>query len=428
MSERLIGFVKKHNYISLLILLVASVILGYLLLVISYLFPADRIRENIIKDYISVVSVGEWMPGHDDTVPDYYTDSIMLLEAEYDSGDSAFITAVKSPRALLPGADYVYETYLRYNEVNELVFYEYDYYRYWHGYLIFLKPLLFFFSLGTVKYLTVLLQFTLLFVFLFLVIRNGYSFRYAVPMIAAYMYMNPITIGLSFQFSTVYSITLFALIVLFADRQKRKIFEVFPIFYFFVTGVVTSYFDLLTYPVLTFGIPAVYYYLLYAKNDKKDYLSYVLSFISWASGFGGMWLGKWLISLAVFGREVITDVSNSISVRSGFDASETFSGNYVSYFDVLYKNISVQVVYGVLIVALVVCLILFRILKKGFESFKNARTELIICLATALFPFVWYFLLPNHSWIHYWFTYRTLAVSVCSFIMISLAGTDRVRS
>ena len=426
--DRMTDLIKKHKIMVLPLLLLSFYILGYLFLVISYCFPVDVIREHIRQDLYSVVSVGEWIPGHDDTVPDYYTDSLMLLEAEYATEDTAFIASIKSPRALQPESNFVYETYINYNENNGFTFYEYDYFRYWHGYLIILKPLLYLFSLGTVKYLTVLLQFILLFSFVYYVMRSGYSFWYSVPMLAAYMFMNPITLGLSFQYNTVFSLTVLSLVILFADHTKKKIVREFPAAFFFIIGMVTSYFDLMTYPVLTFGIPALYFFLLYLENDKKYHIRYVTLLVSWVAGYGGMWMGKWMISAALLGKDAFNDIKSSISVRSGFDASETFSGDYVSYFEVLRRNLSVQAVYGLLILLVAAVVLLYGIVRRNCRMDKSDRSFLIICLITGCLPFVWYFLLPNHSWIHYWFTYRTLAVSVCSIMMISLASLDNTRS
>ena len=101
-------YIHSHKLIEFPILLVTLYLLGYILLVISYCFPIDPIRDHIREDYISVVAVGEWIPGHDDTIPDYYTDSLMLLEAEYDSEASPFISAIRSTRPLMTDANYVY--------------------------------------------------------------------------------------------------------------------------------------------------------------------------------------------------------------------------------------------------------------------------------------------------------------------------------
>ena len=426
MIARLMYFLKKHILITLLIMLFVFCIIGYILLVLSYCLPTQIIREHIKEDYLSVVSVGEWIPGHDDTVPDYYTDSIMLLEAEYDSRDSVFLSAIKSPRALLPDTGYVYETFLKFNEENDNIFYEYDYFRYWHGYLIILKPLLFLFNLGTVKYIMILFQFILIFSFIYYGTKSELSFKYLIPVLAAYIYINPITIGLSLQYNTVYSITLLSLIILFIDYKDRRLLGEGFMIYFLMIGILTSYFDLMTYPIVSFGVPVIYYFLLYCLNEKKDYIKFFIALICWGIGFAGMWIGKWIFSIVIFGKKAVNDILNSISIRTGFDASESFEGEYITFSNVLYKNLSVQIVYGTLIIIIAGLVLLFGITRKKIQ-FKNIRTSfLVICFLISLIPFIWYFFMPNHSYIHYWFTYRSLAVSVCAILMFSFAVVDRI--
>ena len=413
-------YIHSHKLIEFPILLIILYLLGYFLLVISYCLPVDPIRDHIREDYISVVAVGEWIPGHDDTIPDYYTDSLMLLEAEYDSKVSPFISAIRSTRPLMQDANYVYETYLRYNEDNNIVFYEYDYLRYWHGYLIFLKPLLVLFSLGSVKYLMLLFQVSLLVLFVYCIVKAGLKFRYVVPVFAAYLYMNPVTLGMSFQYNCIFSITMVSIIILLRDHCGKKDIENDPLIYFFMIGVTASFFDLLTYPLVSLGVPMIYYFLLYSANNKKDYLSMIKIVLSWGVGYGGMWAGKWILAYMLIGREVLYDIQNSISVRSGFDASESFSGEYISYLDVIERNMSVQSTYGFLFLMILVVVIAYRLIRFRTIMVESRKRYGFMCILVGLAPFLWYFLLPNHSWIHYWFTYRTLALSICSIIMFSI--------
>lgn len=421
--KKVIECCKSHKIIGLTALLLASYFFGYILLVLAYCFPVEAISNNIRKNYLSCVSVSAWIPGREDSEPDVFSDSVMLLEAEYPVDDSPFMVSIRSPRALLPDVTYVYETYLAYNESNDYVFYEYDYFRYWHGYLILLKPLLAFFSLGTVKGLMFLVQFILVNLFIYLVIKNNLSFKCALPMLLAYLFMNPVTLALSFQFNPVIVITLVSVILLLFDYMKNRAINTFSWVFFFMIGVSTSYFDLLSFPLVSFGLPFVYYFMLYGQEQKSEFLKLFKLLLCWGSGYGLMWLGKWIASFFVFGKDAVDDIIRSISIRSGFDVSESFSGDYMSYSAILIRNISVRKNVIILFCAVLLVLFLWIILKKKNGGHLFGVKDLVLLIISVL-PCAWYFMMPNHSWIHYWFTFRNLSVSICALTMMVITKYD----
>ncbi len=58
---------------------------------------------------------------------------------------------------------------------------------------------------------------------------------------------------------------------------------------------------------------------------------------------------------------------------------------------------------------------------------KQMFNILVPCLFIAAYPFVWYAVLKNHSFIHSFFTYRELAITlyaVLAFIAVYRAGGD----
>ena len=62
-------------------------------------------------------------------------------------------------------------------------------------------------------------------------------------------------------------------------------------------GIVVSYFDFLTYPLVTLGVPLCL--LLILQADKITYLQKIKNIISlsiaWVIGYLGMWAMKWMI-------------------------------------------------------------------------------------------------------------------------------------
>jgi hypothetical protein len=61
-----------------------------------------------------------------------------------------------------------------------------------------------------------------------------------------------------------------------------------------------------------------------------------------------------------------------------------------------------------------VVMLVFKLVKYRSFNYKKAILFLII----ALMPYVWYFILSNHSYLHWWFTFRLQAVTIACLMMI----------
>ena len=70
-----------------------------------------------------------------------------------------------------------------------------------------------------------------------------------------------------------------------------------------------------------------------------------------------------------------------------------------------------------------VVLLLSVIIKRQKISYKKAVLFLII----GLMPYVWYFLLANHSYLHWWFTYRLQAITVVCLLFVFCDGNSKDR-
>ena len=133
--------------------LIAAIAIGTLLMIAVYLLPVDPMREHV-RESISMdedrADQTQWAPGFVYSITDNFTDSIMINNAIFRGTGSVVEDAMMNP-------------YTRYEEsmtgslVEELLTDEQkisaiiNYPRYWHGYLIWLKPALLLFSLSSVK-------------------------------------------------------------------------------------------------------------------------------------------------------------------------------------------------------------------------------------------------------------------------------------
>ena len=138
--------------IGFLLILLSTILIGYLLLILVYLLPTEKMKSNMYA-VMPELEAEDLYPSLDYTLSttlDNYTDSLMLGAAVYDnSNESVFVKALRIEH---PGGDECapiqnLNSYLN-NWNNNVAVKEPEpypgaaYTRYWHGYLLLLKPIL----------------------------------------------------------------------------------------------------------------------------------------------------------------------------------------------------------------------------------------------------------------------------------------------
>lgn len=403
------------------VLLLVGILAGYLLLMMAYLLPVEKMQENLLKSIDVLTEEQEYhkvIPGYNSTQLDNFTDSWMLGIAVYNNSLPIWERALKCT-----SADYGE------GPLNGLVHYlrergsingEIEYTRYWHGYLIILKPLLLFFNYADLRVLNMMLDILLMFVVFNTLKDMGFE-REAWGYIVAVLFIVPVVIPLSIQFSSMFYLTNIALWILL-KKYNQIVEKKGMILYFQMIGMAASYFDFLTYPIASLGIPMVCLFLLDSDNTlwlkirKLIYLS-----ISWGFGYSAMWAGKWVLSTLVLKDNVIANAISQILLRS----SHVQNGEKISTMDTWIRNLEFFFKKPYLIL-IVICFIVVII-----GIYMNRKMIIYVIVDTfpfmliAAMPFAWYTFAEQHSYEHHWFTFRGLMTSVfaCTCICARLYRT-----
>ena len=141
--------------------LLAAILAGVVLLTAVYALPTARMRHNVSISLPYILSEGDryqWAPYHNGTELDGFTDAIMLGNAIYGGSGSPLGDALVNPRMeFTPGDSVPVDSLSRYAQGAEDGR-QVTYARYWHGYLVFLKPLLLFFTPSDIRLLNMTVQ------------------------------------------------------------------------------------------------------------------------------------------------------------------------------------------------------------------------------------------------------------------------------
>ena len=294
------------------------------------------------------------------------------------------------------------------------------YSRYWHGYLVWVRPLLVLFSYLDIRYiLMVVLMFLLTACTLGLNDRlgRGTAWIFTLCMVLAYFIMVP----WSLQFCEVFLVTMTALVYI-TKRYSASKTVAFTGEMFLIIGMVTQYLDFLTAPLVTLGLPLCAVLLINAKELGRDsiiknWAVLIHSCITWAVGWAAGWAAKWIVGTAILRRNIIEDALNQASFRvSGNDTSK------VSRITALAKNIYSAMPFsnvigkgekGAMILVAALYIAVFVLMAVLWIKYRK-KTESAVYLpiaATALLPVAWVIVMGQHSQIHFFYTYRMFIIS-----------------
>lgn len=296
-----------------------------------------------------------------------------------------------------------------------------NYPRYWHGYQVFLRPLLVFMSLGSIRMIYAVILFLLIGLTSYYLIKRSDIYA-GIAFLITLAVGNAATFFFSMQYANLWIFTLFiTLLMLIKPRLVEKSSSMF--LFFFIIGSLTNFLDLLTTPLISWGIPVILFFYLHNKyptikreNTQKQFGRLLFSGIFWGIGYGLTWFSKWLIASIVLKQNVIKDAITQILFRT--EGNEDYP---LQRLDMLRKNISLMYPKVTLLILGATCLI-FLIIAIRKRTKIRSYTDFILFGVIALTPYIWFNILANHSQIHYWFTYREQMITtfalLCAFAFL----------
>lgn len=384
-----------------ILILTGSVFTGFSLLLLAFLVPVNQqnVRESCSTiestDLYSSVQqgngsyFGSFLPD----VLDGGTDSLMLSTATYEARGETL------PELVM---------YMSHGEGETYAYY-------WHGYVSILRPLLYLLNYRDIRMLNLLGQMAL--VLFFAASLQQYGKKYVFMFFSSYILLMPVALSLSLQFSWVFYVGMAGSLLLV---QKHAFYEERYCYLFLFLGILTSYLDLLTYPLFTWGVPLLWWMVTeeYSPSWGKRLKQTVCSGIFWLFGYAGMWTAKWRLANFILKQDVYSLAMDEVYLRSGTEED----AGYFLYERVIaiwqnWKH------YGYLFYALILFVwfawFLFHIIRGEYIRNQNAIVYALIGFS----PVVWYYVMANHTTIHHFFTYRVYNISILAFMAIAVQCT-----
>ena len=394
MIKTLIRYIRP--FFKSFFILFSAILAGYFLLFLVYLIPEERMGKNY-ESSMEYLSIQKIYPASFDS---------FMLSLNFKNG-------ITLHNALLNNSGFILDEYTSRIMLEKAVLEEDlpphlaalsvgGYRRYWHGYLVFLKILLLFFDYPQIKVINIFLMSSLLLVFCSLLYRKKSSDKMILFLTALFL-IWPFVLPLSLQYCPLSYLVLIGLIFL---PQNKSCYSQ----YFLLLGICTSYLDLLTFPLVVYGVP-MFFILTECENlsVKNNLLLILRLLLNFSFGYLGMWFGKWILAECMLQEKVLADAFNRILFRASSSTGDN-ADITINAFTSICANLGNYSNFIFLSVFLILLILLFQKWhsNKGYKFIFCMRNVPYLVLMT--FPFIWYVLIKNHSYIHGFFTYRNMII------------------
>lgn len=303
-----------------------------------------------------------------------------------------------------------------------------SYHRYWHGYQVVVRPALMLMDIKGIRLANMAFLLLLGLATALTLVRTGGA-RAALAFGASLLLTGFAVVPLSMQLSSVWYVAMIGMIAASLLSRGPK-WDKLDIELFLVLGMLTAFVDLLTAPLLTLGMPmaaAIYVRVLRDQiTDSRGGLKMLgRGALAWLTGYAGAWAAKIVLAQAALDEDAIGQALIQVWHRAGgagsssdafrsllrnsagmapgmrLDAAVSLGGKVAA------NALPLLVLAGFAVAAVIAFVVLWR---AGDAPWARASRWAFALLAAA--PYAWFLVVANHSFVHYWYSYRIQAVTV----------------
>ena len=129
---------------------------------------------------------------------------------------------------------------------------------------------------------------------------------------------------------------------------------------------------------------------------------------AWLSGYAAMWMGKWTVATLVLHQNIYLDTFQQIILRTNDEVKNLD----LTYSLVLNKNLELlQRLPYALLFYIPLAAKIPALISHLIQDWKAFVQKLLLTLCFVVFPLIWILILRNHSFMHYFYTYRILIIA-----------------
>lgn len=301
----------------------------------------------------------------------------------------------------------------------------FSYSRYWHGTMLFVRPLLMITDITGIRLINIAAMLAVTAAAVILMLRKR-LYAAAFSYIAANIMCSVVFVPLCIEYCSVFFIMNIACIVLLCKKKMNMLL------FFSAIGALTCFFDFLTAEIITLFVPLALYLIINQNSDiKQNFKDTAVYSVVWFTGYACTWIYKWILAFLSCGMPALKLAVSQAAYRvTGYSehfekpsligeitgALQKTVGNVIPF--AFTKN-----AFFVLLAALFVMFCIWYLYRKEISKLGVQLT----LFAVALMPFIRYIAIPNHSYTHSFFTFRALFITVFCIIYAFVSSMDMER-
>lgn len=416
---------------------ILMIIVFLLFLILASYIPQELIKDNIKKSAEIMIFEGEEKTLNSifrELYTNNSTDAIMLNLTYTMDAKNGLDSVLMARRNFIPKVTEIVvrdalgdlphesEKYLMTSELLKTVNNEkqqaYEYARYWHGYITLLKPLSIFFNITTIKLIMQTTLICLLGILAYYLYKNT-NFKIAFSLLISFIATDLLVWYTTIQGMFVMIIAVGISIIIASKKINVKNINLSLM----IVGGLTAYFDFLTTPIITCLLPILIFNIVNVKETtiKQEIIKMIKNLFAWGFGYLGVWSIKWILVDVIYQTDIIKLSFEQIYYRMG-----SYVKNKIENLNILalYNNIAISL--NGINICIYIILYLYSIInapkfKKGY--FLTSQ-KLVYYLCTII-PIIWYYIICEHSYQHYFFTYKNFLITLFSIMLIVLDDRNK---
>ena len=403
---------------------VIALMLGFSLAAVYV--PREKIRPNMARSAGLLTErqvFFDVLEGIPSSKIDRYADSILLSIAwQYDSND---------PLRSLMWSSYFNNPLANENDnfkasLDKDLPANTQYLRYWHGSAAIIRFLHLFLDLKGIYIFHGILLALLTLALCLLLFKKGFPLLcvgVTISMVSVAAWFVPLSLEYTWTFLLMLVISIIAL--LFETGKRSKL----TLLLLFTGGMITAYLDFLTTETLTLCFPLIIVLFIRIKKAgacNKEHRNFAcISALLWGAGYVLTWVTKWLLAAIILKENplpyVMEHIEERVSGNIGLSPMGYIAGAVIRNLSCLFPfGFGIAGVIAGVILILYVIYVLYVYRKKDVD-----RGAVLLFLAVGILPIFRFMVLHNHSFLHYFFTYRALAATLLSITVSVFLVTSR---
>lgn len=408
---------KKILFHIVVFIAAAAVMWGALIL--TSLIPNEKIYDNMLKSAESYAGVDAFSFENGDkfnAAADNYADTILLnIMWNIDSGEplrSSLDTKYYNGEQL--GENWGLYTSVRNSEKPNT-----DYTRYWHGSVIFIRPLMLFTDVSGVKMVGFCAVIILALAVCAVLIKRRQCFA-AAAFSLSLLCVQVYNVRLALEYIPIFLVALTACLCFICLEKKGDLSLTLLSVIF---GAAAAFFDFLTAETLSILLPLLLVMIIREQENRLGKLKENITLIAkciacWGVSYAMTFILKWTLATAVTGENKFKAAIEYAGMRAGLSGETEEMPFIKQLFFAPLANLSTmfggesRVDGAKIVIGLFLALVIFG----GTYGLLIRRTAnkpiAAVCLILGAVPYLRFLVLSNHSYLHEFFTYRAQAATV----------------